>query len=193
MAAAVAPAIPGFSFDQNAALQLWITGVVNEKMDLASTAVDFINRLDTKQAEAVAAIGLEANRMDVQVANVTQAMADMGILKTAIEKTHAAVLEITAGTSSFADSTRSEIAEAKAAIEATSVAGNEAHKKAEWLHSQMSTLFDSTETKFADITAKTEATFVETEKKSLAMRAEIRDWSAGFATQVQEMCRTGNF
>ena len=163
MAATVAPAIPGFSPEQNGSLQEWVMGVVNERMRLASTAVDFINQLDVKQNEAVAAIVLETGRMDVQVAAVNQALADMGVLKTAIEKTHATVTEITAGTSSFADTTRAEFAESKAAIESTSVANKEAHQKADQLHSQVSTLFE-----------KTEATFAETERKSLAMREDIR-------------------
>ena len=71
-------------------------GIVNERMRLASTAVDFINQLDVKQNEAVAAIVLETRRMDVQVATVNQALADMNVLKTAIERTHAKVAELTA-------------------------------------------------------------------------------------------------
>ena len=178
----VAPAIPGFSFEQNASLQAWVMGIVNERMQLAGTVVSFVNKLNDKQTEAVAAIALEAGRMDVQVASVNQALIDMRVLKEAIEKTHIAVIEITAGTSSFADSTRAEFADTKAAIEATSLASKEAHDKAEWLHSQVGTLV-----------AKTEATFVETERKSLAQREEIRVWSDEFASKVQEMCRTGEF
>ena len=87
----VATAIPGFSFDQNAALQTWVMGIVNERMQLAGTVVSFVNQLNDKQTEAVAAIVLETGRMDVQVAAVNQALADMGVLKTAIEKTHATV------------------------------------------------------------------------------------------------------
>ena len=56
----VAPAIPGFSPEQNGSLQQWVMGIVNERMRLASTAVDFINELNDKQTEAVAAIALEA-------------------------------------------------------------------------------------------------------------------------------------
>ena len=134
----MAPAIPGFSPEQNASLQEWVMGIVNERMRLASTAVDFINQLDVKQNEAVAAIVLETSRMDVQVATVNQALADMNILKTAIEQTHAKVTEITAGTSSFADSTRAE-------FESTSVANKEAHQKADHVHSQVNTLFAKTE------------------------------------------------
>ena len=44
-----------------------------------------------------------------------------------------------------------------------------------------------------DLFTKTELTFAENEKKSLALRKEIRIWSDGFAAQIQEMCRTGNF
>ena len=113
--------------------------------------------------------------MDKQVIAVNQHLADMTILKDAIEKTHTTVSEITAGTASSADSARAE-------FEATSLANKEAHQKADRVHSQVNTLF-----------AKTELTFAETEKKSLALREEIRVLSDGFASQVQEMCRTGNF
>ena len=46
MAAPLAPAIPGFSPEQNTALKEWVMGIVNERMQLANTAVDFIDQLN---------------------------------------------------------------------------------------------------------------------------------------------------
>ena len=142
-------------------------GIIDDRMQLAGTVVSFVNDLDVKQKEVIAALTIEADRVDKQVIAVNQHLADMTILKDAIEKTHTTVSEITAGTASFADSTRAE-------FEATSLANKEAHEKVD-------TLF-----------AKTELTFAESEKKSLAFREEIRVGSDDFAGRVQEMYRTGN-
>jgi len=122
MAAPAAPTIPGFSPEQNASLQEWVMGIINDRMQLAGTVVSFVNDLDVKQKEVIAALTIEADRVDKQVIAVNQYLADMTILKDAIEKTHTTVSEITAGTASFADSTRAE-------FEATSLANKEAHEK----------------------------------------------------------------
>ena len=147
MAVVVAPTIPGLSGEQNASLQEWVMGVINERMQLAGTVVSFVKDLDLKQKEFVAALTIEADRVDKQVVAANQHLADMTILKHAIENTHAKVIEITAGTASFADSTRAE-------FEATALTNKEAHQKADHVHSQVNTLF-----------AKTELTFAESEKE----------------------------
>ena len=144
-------------------------------MELAGTVVTFVNDFDVKQGEVIAALNVEMSRMDKQVADVNQNMADMTILKEGIENTHAKLLELNAGTSSFAESARAE-------LEASALANEEAHRKADHVHSQVNTLF-----------TKTELTFAESDKKSLALREEIRVWSDGLAEQIKEMCRSGNF
>ena len=82
--------------------------IINDRMQLVGTVVSFVNDRDVKQKEVVAALTIEADRVDKQVVAVNQHLADMTILKDAIEKTHATVIEIIAGIASFADATRAE-------------------------------------------------------------------------------------
>ena len=97
--------------------------VVNARMELAGTAVSFINDLDVKQREVIDQIGVEMRWMD-------QRVTDMTILKEGIEKTYTDLQELNAGTTSFADTTRAE-------LEAGALANQEAHEKANHVHSQV--------------------------------------------------------
>ena len=117
----MAAVLAGFTEEQTASVQEFITGLIDTRMEIAGRAATFINELDQRQRATIEQINVEMGRMNMQVVTVNQAMSDMNVLKTAIEKTHATVIEITAGTSSFADSTRAE-------FEATSLANKEAHQ-----------------------------------------------------------------
>ena len=143
MAAPAAPTIPGFSGEQNASLQERVMGIINLRVQFAGTVVSFVNDLDVKQKEVVAALNIEANRLDQQVVEVNQHLADMTILKEGIEDTHAKLLELNAGTTSFAASTQAE-------LEATALANTEAHQKADHVHQQVNNLFSRTELTFAE-------------------------------------------
>ena len=98
----------------------------------------------------------------------------MTILKEGIEKIYTDLQELNAGTTSFAESTRAELA-------AGAIANEEAHQKASHIHSEMN-----------DLCAKTELTFAENEKKITDRRDGIRVWSGNFATQIQQMCAPAN-
>ena len=52
----MAPTISGFSPEQNASLQGWVMGIINDRMQLAGTVVSFVNDLDVKQKEVIAAL-----------------------------------------------------------------------------------------------------------------------------------------
>ena len=45
MAAPAAPTILGFSPEQNASLQEWVMGIINDRMQLADIVVSFVNDL----------------------------------------------------------------------------------------------------------------------------------------------------
>ena len=165
---AMAAVLAGFTGEQTTSIQEFITGLIDTRMEIAGRAALFINDLDQKQRATIEQINVEIVRMNERVIEVTT-------LKDGIELTYKNLLELNAGTTAFAETTRAELA--------TGAAANDlAQQKANEVNAKVTELF-----------TKTELTFAETEKKSLAMREEIRVWSDGFATQVQEVCRTGNF
>ena len=157
-----------FTGEQSGSIQEYITGLIDARMEIAGRAAQFINELDTKQKATIEQISTEMGRMNDRVTEMTT-------LKDGIELTYKNLQELNAGTTLFAETTRAELASGSAANDVAQQKANDVG------------------TKLTELFSKTEATFAETEKKSLAMREEIRVWSNGFATQVQEMCRTGNF
>ena len=96
-------------------------------MQLARTVVTFVNDLDVKQREVIAALTIEADRLDKQVVEVNQHLTHMTILEEGIKNTRAKLLDLNAGTTAFAASTQAE-------LEATALANKEAHQKAGHVH-----------------------------------------------------------
>ena len=164
----MAVVLAGFSEEQSGSIQEFITGLVDARMEIAGRAALFINDLDQKQRATIEQVNTEMGRMNERVS-------EMNTIKEGIELTYKNLQELNTGTTAFAETTRAELASGAAANDL-------AQQKANEVNAKVTELF-----------TKTELTFAETEKKSLALREEIRVWSYGFATRVEEMCRTGNF
>ena len=67
----MAVVLAGFNDEQSGAIQEFITGLVDTRMEIAGCAALFINELDQKQRATVEQINVEMGRMNERVIEMT--------------------------------------------------------------------------------------------------------------------------
>ena len=164
--------------EESASITQLFTELLDTRMEMIGRAADFINNLDGKQKEVIDFVALESRRMSDRVREIIT-------LNEGIEKTYADLQLLNAGTTTFAETTKAELA-------AGAVANEEAHQK-DHVHGQVNELFAKTSVPFAENEKKLSEISTDFSAEVKSLRDGVQTWSQNFATEIQQMCQTGNF
>ena len=175
----MAAAFAGFNEEHSASITQFFTELLDTRMEMIGRAADFINNLDAKQTEVIDFAGVDSRRMSEGVTEIIT-------LKEGIENTYADLQLLNAGTTTFAETTKAELA-------AGAVANEEAHQKANHVHGQVNELFAKTSVTFAENAKKLSEISAGFSAEVKSLRDGVQTWSQTFASEIQQMCKTGNF